>query len=69
MKRGETAGLVGYCIRSPFPRQPSRKGKVFCYKGDHAYHRLPRASELGARTAEVIIMKSRTYFFTFSPLR
>ena len=40
----------------------------FCSRGK-IYPCFFRFSELLARTAEVIWMKSLTYFFTFSPLR
>ena len=43
-------------------------GCVFCSRGK-IYPCFFRFSELLARTAEVIWMKSLTYFFTFSPLR
>lgn len=61
-----SAGMNGQGIR---PYAAGEKPRLhFCSRGK-IYPCFFRFSELLARTAEVIWMKSLTYFFTFSPLR
>ena len=68
----QASDLPGGCghppLRGRWGVSQKKPGCVFCSRGK-IYPCFFRFSELLARTAEVIWMKSLTYFFTFSPLR